>query len=66
MENNQSIIDVIYAHFSEPFGKGFFETAASILATAIVLFFYARSNPNTAVCQPLFSFTIELLPEEIG
>lgn len=39
MENNQSIIDVIYAHFSEPFGKGFFETAASILATAIVLFF---------------------------
>src|SRR3989304_4843675 len=39
MGNNQSIIDVIFAHLSEPFGKSFFETAASILATAIVLFF---------------------------
>lgn len=39
MGNNQSIIDVICAHLSAPFEKSFFETAASILATAIVLFF---------------------------
>lgn len=39
MTNNQSIMDIIFTHFSEPFGKSFFETAASILATAIVLFF---------------------------
>jgi len=37
--SSQSLIDIIWAHFSQPFEKGFFETAASILATAIVLFF---------------------------
>lgn len=39
MASNQSIIDIICAHFAAPFEKNFFETAASILATAIVLFF---------------------------
>jgi hypothetical protein len=36
---NKSILDIIIAHLSQPFGKNFFETSASILATAIVLFF---------------------------
>lgn len=39
MASSQSLIDVLYSHFLQPFDKSFFETAASILATAIVLFF---------------------------
>ena len=43
MANSQIIIDmlydVLYAHLTEPFEKSFFETAGTILATAIVLFF---------------------------
>lgn len=39
MVSSQMIIDMLYYHFTEPFEKSFFETAASILATAIVLFF---------------------------
>jgi len=35
----QSIVGVIWAHLTEPIAKNFFETAASILATTIVLFF---------------------------
>ncbi len=37
--SNQNLIDIISAHFLTPFEKSFSETAASILATAIVLFF---------------------------
>src|SRR3972149_6201171 len=59
MGNNQSIIDVIFAHLSEPFGKTFCETAASILATAIVLFF-------TLVLIPIQQFVNRYSPSLLG
>jgi hypothetical protein len=39
MKTMYSLIDILWKHFLQPFEKSFFETAASILATAIVLFF---------------------------
>lgn len=39
MASSQSIVDILCGHLLEPFGKSFFETGASILATTIVLFF---------------------------
>lgn len=59
MTSNQNIIDLLYAHLLAPFGKGFFETAASILATAIVLFF-------TLVLIPIQQFVNRYSPSLLG
>lgn len=59
MASNQSIIDMLCAHLSAPFGKSFFETAASILATAIVLFF-------TLVLIPIQQFVNRYSPSLLG
>ncbi|HKZ56207.1 MAG TPA: hypothetical protein VJ024_00730 [Thermodesulfovibrionales bacterium] len=59
MTSNQSIIDMLCAHLSAPFGKTFFETAASILATAIVLFF-------TLVLIPIQQFVNRYSPSLLG